>query len=322
METFLVEAVVAMAASYGLGTWISKYFKNAGLVGKDLHKKDQPELPTSSGIPTFLAFYFAAMAYIFLRTYIFKDYTGLMDVTASILTIAFVTFVGFLDDVNTAKGKRIGLKQWQKPLLTLPAAIPLAALQMGVSSMTLPIVGTVDFGVLYPLLLVPLAIVGASNMVNMLAGLNGLEAGMGIIYLTSLSLYAYFYSGLAAKIIAFAALGAVAGIFLLNKYPAKFLPGDSLTYFMGAVLGTLAIVGNMEKPALIIAVPFLIEGALKASGKFKKPTVGYAKKGKIFRQDGVYSLPHIFMNGRYTEQQVVAFTWTISAFFAILVWLV
>jgi UDP-N-acetylglucosamine--dolichyl-phosphate N-acetylglucosaminephosphotransferase len=322
VETFIVEAAVAMFASYFLGRWIGGYFRDAGLVGKDLHKKGKPKIPTSAGIPVFLAFYFSAMAYVFLRTYVFQDYSGLMDVTASILTIFFVTLVGFLDDVNTAKGRRIGLKQWQKPLLTLPAAIPLAALRMGVSSMTLPFIGAVDFGILYPLVIVPLVVVGASNMVNLLAGLNGLEAGMGVIYLTSLSLYAAFHSNLAAKIIAFAALGAVAGIFLLNRYPAKFLPGDSLTYFLGAVLGTLAIVGNMETATLIAAMPFLIEGVLKASGRFKKRTVGYVKDGKIFRNDGIYSLPHIFMNGRYTERQVVAFTWGISAFFAALVWLV
>ncbi len=322
MESFVLETAVALVSGYLLGSWMKGYFRNAGLVGKDLHKEGHPELPTSAGIPAFLAFYFASMAYIFLKTYIFRDYNELLGVVASILTIMFVTLVGFLDDVNTAKGKRIGLKQWQKPLLCLPAALPLAALRMGVSSMSLPIVGTVSFGLLYPLLIVPVAIVGASNMVNLLAGLNGLESGMGVIYLTSLSLYAYFHSSLAAKVIAFAALGAVAGVFLLNRYPARFLPGDSLTYFLGAVLGTIAVVGNMEKPTLIASIPFLIEGLLKARGKFKKPTVGYVENGKLYKHEGIYSLPHLFMNGKYTEKQVVGFMWAISAFFAILLWFV
>ncbi|MBR9690013.1 MAG: hypothetical protein GOV01_03905 [Candidatus Altiarchaeota archaeon] len=322
METFIIEAVLAAFGAYFFGRWISKYFRVAGLVGKDVHKEGQPTLPTSAGIPAFIAFYFAVMAYVFFRTYVIKEYTGLLDIMASTLSIAFITFIGFLDDVNVAKGGRVGLKQWQKPLLTLPAAVPLMALRVGNSVMSLPFLGEVSFGSLYPLLLIPLAVVGASNMVNLLAGLNGLEAGMGIIYLTSLSLYAYFNAGIAAKIIAFGALGATAGIFLLNRYPAKILPGDSLTYFLGGVLATVAIVGNIEKAALVAAVPFLIEGLLKARGKFKRPTVGKIVNGKIVREGEIYSIPHIFMNGKYTEKQIVRFVWLISGFFSVLVWFV
>jgi UDP-N-acetylglucosamine--dolichyl-phosphate N-acetylglucosaminephosphotransferase len=322
VETFILEAAAAMASSYFLGRWVGGYFERAGLVGKDLHKPGTPSRPTSAGIPAFIAFYFAAMAYVFGRTYLVGDYTGLLEVTASILSIMFVTFVGFLDDVNVTEGHRVGLKQWQKPLLTLPAAIPLVALKLGVSSMTLPLLGQVRLGLLYPLVVVPLAIVGASNMVNLLGGLNGLESGMGVVYLTSLSLYAYVNSGLAAKIIAFAALGATAGIFVLNRFPARLLPGDSFTYFLGAVLATLAVVGNMEKAALVASVPFLVEGVLKARGRFKKPTVGHVSGGKLYKQEGVYSLPHLFMDGRFTERQVAAFMWAVEALFAALVWAV
>jgi UDP-N-acetylglucosamine--dolichyl-phosphate N-acetylglucosaminephosphotransferase len=188
--------------------------------------------------------------------------------------------------------------------------------------MNLPIIGPVNFGVLYSLLIAPLAFMGASNMVNLLGGLNGLESGMGLIYLSSLSLFAYFTSNLAAKILAFGALGAVAGFFILNKFPAKFLPGDSFTYFLGGVLATIAITGNLEKATLILAGPFIIEFILKLRGKFKKPTIGKMKNGKIFRSDGIYSLPHFFMNGKYTEKQIVGFVWAISFFFSALIWIV
>ncbi|MBR9680771.1 MAG: hypothetical protein GOU98_03015 [Candidatus Altiarchaeota archaeon] len=322
METFIIEAFVAMILAYFFGSWVRKYFKAAGLVGTDIHKKGTPSLPSSAGIPTFLSFYFAAMMYVFLRTYLYQDYSGLLDVMAGILSIAFITFVGFLDDVYVAKNKRIGLKQWQKPLLTLPAAIPIMALRLGNSTMSLPFFGEINFGLFYPLFLVPFGIMIASNLVNLLAGLNGLESGLGIIYLTSLSLYTYFYSNIAAKILAFSALGAIAGIFLLNKYPAKILPGDSLTYFLGGVLAIISIVGNVEKAGMILAIPFGIESLLKLKGKFKQPTVGKLVDGKIVRHGGIYSIPHFFMNGKYTEKEVVKFIWTIELAFASLIWIV
>jgi len=321
VETFIVEMFIAGLASYLLTLWIKGYFKRSGLVGMDVHKENQPKLPTSGGIPVFLGFYFAASAYIFLRTYLFGTYEGLLEVIASILAIALVTFIGFLDDLNLADGKRVGLKQWQKPLMTLPAVLPLVVLKLGTPTIVLPFVGAINLGYIYPLVLVPLAFMGASNMVNLLGGLNGLESGMGIVYLTSIGIYTYFFSSIAAKIIAFAALGSVAGFFLLNKFPAKILPGDSLTYFLGATLATIAIVGNVEKAILIMSIPFFIELILKLRGKLREPTVGRLVNGKLQRRGGIYSLPHFFMNGKFTEKEVAGAVWIITAVFAVLAWL-
>ena len=97
----------------------------------------------------------------------------------------------------------------------------------------IPFIGPVDFGILYPLLLIPIGVVGASNMVNLLGGLNGIETGMGLVYTGMLSIYAYTLQEFAT-----AALGAIAFMALLaflyyNKYPAKIFPGDSLTYLLG-----------------------------------------------------------------------------------------
>jgi len=60
--------------------------------------------------------------------------------------------------------------------------------------------------------------------------------GMGLVYMGMLSLYAYTKGseiGFAIAIITFCALLA---FLLFNKYPAKILPGDSLTYLLGASL--------------------------------------------------------------------------------------
>ncbi|MDP2841599.1 MAG: hypothetical protein Q8O17_04910 [Candidatus Methanoperedens sp.] len=47
--------------------------------------------------------------------------------------------------------------------------------------MAFPFLGTLDIGLLYPLLIIPIGMIGASNAFNMLAGYNGLEAGMLIV---------------------------------------------------------------------------------------------------------------------------------------------
>jgi UDP-N-acetylglucosamine--dolichyl-phosphate N-acetylglucosaminephosphotransferase len=62
----------------------------------------------------------------------------------------------------------------------------MAVIKLDHSTMTLPIKGTVDGGILYPLLIVPIGIVEASNVCNKVAGYNGLKARIGMIMQSTL----------------------------------------------------------------------------------------------------------------------------------------
>src|SRR5436190_324204 len=75
-------------------------------------------------------------------------------------------------------------------ILTLAAAVPLMVISVGQSYMHFPFIGRIEFGILFPLILVPLGVMGASNMVNLLGGYNGLEASLGLTYIGMLGLYA------------------------------------------------------------------------------------------------------------------------------------
>ena len=62
----------------------------------------------------------------------------------------------------------------------------------GTSEVGLPFLGMVELGILYPLIIIPIGIAGATTTYNFLAGFNGLEARQGIIILTALSIVSYF----------------------------------------------------------------------------------------------------------------------------------
>jgi UDP-N-acetylglucosamine--dolichyl-phosphate N-acetylglucosaminephosphotransferase len=94
-----------------------------------------------------------------------------------------------------------------------------------------------------------------------------------------------------------------------NWYPARIMPGDSLTYSIGAVVAVVTIIGNIEKFALYCFVLWFIEFVLKARSRFKAQSFG------ILQGDGtlsapyehVYSLTHLVMKiGRFTEKEVTA----------------
>ena len=280
-------------------------------------KEGKPLVPISGGLAVLFGIMAGLMVFLFFRTFIsgstkiglvLNNY-NLVILLSSIVAILTITLIGFLDDLVIDKSKDYskGLRQWQKPLLSLIAAVPLMVTQIGTTQIGLPFIGVVDFGILYALLLVPIGFSGAANMVNMLGGFNGMEAGMGIVYTGMLGLYAYVNGSYVAALIALLTFCSLIAFFFYNKCPAKILPGDSLTYLLGGVMAVIAIVGNIERAALICSIPFFIEFILKARSKFKAQSYGQYKNGKItsLHEDKIYSLTHLFTRtGKFTENQI------------------
>ena len=303
-----------------------RYLKRVELVVKDQNKENKPLVPISGGLAVMSGILIGLMMYIFILTFIYKEGTQIEEILAVLATIMIITFVGFMDDliINKTKDSSQGLKQWQKPLLTLTAAIPLMVINAGTSQILVPFFGVVDIGLIYPLLLIPIGVVGASNMVNMLAGMNGLEAGMGFIYIGSLGLFAYVNKRPVAAAIAAIVFGAVLAFLYFNKHPAKILPGDSLTYLLGASLVCIAVIGNLEKAAIISSIPFFVEFVLKSRSKFKARSYGYYDHGKIHSyHDKIYSLIHIFtIKPGFTESQITLIFIGIQIIFSGLIWII
>lgn len=160
-------------------TWIAtrKWIRKApqvGLLGWDMHKLGRPQVPEMGGVPLVFGFVLGVLVYIGIETFYLNSYRY-TPILAAICTVLMACIIGIMDDIL---GWKAGLRQWQKPMFMLFAAMPMMVINAGQTTMTLPLIGRVDWGILYPLVIVPVGIVGASNAFNMIAGYNGLEAGM------------------------------------------------------------------------------------------------------------------------------------------------
>ena len=323
----LFSVVISFAITYLLMPWFMTYLRGIGLIVKDQHKVGKPLIPISGGIIVFLGIFFGIMFAIFIQTFYYHTTERVIELFAFAISLFAVTFIGFFDDLLIGKNHEasVGLKQWQKPALTIIAAVPLMVINAGETIVTLPFLGAIDVGLLYPLLFIPLAFVGASNMVNPLGGFNGLEAGLGLIYLGNLSAFAYINGQEVSALIGALTCAALIAFLLFNAPPAKIFPGDSLTYLMGGVLASMAIIGNMEIAALLVSIPFFIEFILKVRGKLDKHSFGIlTKDGKIKSYyNKVYSLPHILtIKAKYTETQVILFIYALGFASSFLIWII
>ena len=275
--------IVAFLATLLITPYWIKRAKNAGLVGKDMHKLKKIEVAEVGGLCVVTGFIFGILTYIAIQTFYFHNQVRSLQIMAILSTILIITLIGLIDDIL---GWKIGLRQWQKPLLALFASLPIVVINVGHSTMALPFLGEINVGLLYPLVLVPLAIAGASNGFNMIGGYNGLESGLGILILGALGFTAWKVGSPWTSVIALCMFFALVAFYFYNKYPSKVFPGDTLTYPVGALIACVAIVGNMERAALILFIPYFIELILKARGKFKKES--FAK----LQKDGSLDVPY------------------------------
>jgi len=271
--------------------WI-KRAKKAGLVGKDMHKLDKRDIAEIGGIPVIFGFILGLLSYIALSTFYFKNLSRSLEIMALLSAVLIIALMGLIDDIL---GWKIGLRQYQKPLFALLGALPIIVINAGHSRMVLPFIGPVDFGLLYPFLLIPIGIVGASNGFNMIGGYNGLESGLGIIILSTLGFIAWKAGVSWMAVISLVMVFALLAFYFFNKHPSKIFPGNMLTYSIGALIACIAILANTEKAALILFIPYFIELILKSRGKLQiESFAALNKEGNlILPQKKLYGIEHL-----------------------------
>ncbi len=271
MLSYLIVPVVSFLTTYITAPWIMPKLKKAGLTGDDVNKKEKPSLPEMGGLV--IVFGFSAGILSSISMYTFSQHVHLLLcvteinnlelnlVLASLSTILIMTLVGIFDDL-------FAMRQSIKALLPMFASLPLVAVQAGVSTMRFPFVGNVDFGIFYALILIPVGITGASNVTNMLAGFNGLEAGMGLVASMSLAYIAWSIDRPEALILLLSMSGALLAFLKYNWYPARLLMGDIGTLSIGTIIAASVIVGNFETAGIIVTMPYIIDFFIKLANRF------------------------------------------------------
>ncbi len=277
----------------GIPFWIKKA-KQAGMVWEDMNKPGKPKnVAGSGGIVVVMAFIISVLYYIAVRTFFGRGPEVSLEIFALLSVILILTLVGIVDDLLGWHNK--GLSKRTRIFLAFVAAIPLVVINAGVSVVNFPFLGAVDFGLWFPLVLIPLGVAGAATTYNFIAGFNGLEAGQGILIIGFLSYVAYTTGTMWLAVVGSTMVIALAAFLLYNKYPARVFPGDSLTWSIGALIACMAILGNFEKIAVFVFIPYIIETGLKLRGKLEKQSFGEPNKnGSLeLKYKKIYGLEHL-----------------------------
>lgn len=306
--------MVALVTAYSVARFESVKFPALGISGVDIHKADGPVRAEMGGLAVLLALAAGSTVYLGVD-FVFDGQTVLFAAAAS--TITLTGLVGVADDV-------VELSQRFKPFLIVAASIPLMVCLLSRGSIFIPEIGSVNLGLLYPLVAVPLAITTSANFSNLLAGFNGLEAGCAAISLGTMA----FLSDITGHP-AVAALGCIVtfayiGFLMLNWYPAKIFPGDTGTLMAGAALAALGLASGLEFEAIVLSIPAAMDFSLKMMHRrpFKQRHLFGNTK---VRADGTLepasypAMVHAFMRvSHITEKELVTSLLAMQAVFAAL----
>ena len=202
-------------------------------VPKDERRMHNKPIPRLGGLAIFLGFSVAALAFC--------------DFTPTLLSIYFgglvIVVVGVLDDI-------FRLNAWVKFIVEI--AVAFIPISQGLSIEFINLFGEyVVFGV-FEIPITVLWIVGLTNAINLIDGLDGLSCGISVICSLSLLLCSILVLDNFALTMLTAILAASClGFLPFNSNPAKIFMGDTGALFLGYTLSVLSISGLFKMHAVL-----------------------------------------------------------------------
>ncbi|MHA3964579.1 MAG: MraY family glycosyltransferase [Candidatus Thorarchaeota archaeon SMTZ1-45] len=260
----MISILIALSAAFTVVILfmpqVIKMLREAGRFGIDVHKPEKPEVPKGGGLIVLFAIVFGLLVVIGITT--FQEQAEVHEgLLAALVSILMAGFIGLLDDTFNFTTRT-------KIILPLVASIPMVAVSVGNPTISIPFIGTINFGPFYALLIVPLMMTFIVDSTNMYGGMNGLEAGLSTINSSAVILYVLlspYVNGHTittaqtdAGMVAASLFGASIAFLIFNRFPAKVLPGDVGRLPLGAAMAAALILGNMDRLAIIMYIPFML----------------------------------------------------------------
>lgn len=174
---------------------------------------------------------------------------------AIILGAVIIILTGTLDD-------RYNIRPSVKLTGQFMAASFLVSSGLIIERVTLPFIGMVELGFISVLVTV-FWIIGITNAINLIDGLDGLATGVSTIGLISILIMAFIDAQLIVIYFSVVLIGANLGFLYHNYYPAKIYMGDTGSNYLGYMIAVISMLGLFKNvtllsfliPIIILAVP-------------------------------------------------------------------
>jgi len=263
--------------------------KKRGTVTIDYYKRDSRKIPTRGGVVILaVVFLLFGVATIFEHLPVpVPIHVSGVDWAILIVAGLFGAF-GIVDDfVDVGRPVKIFMLFFFSYRLIF---------EIESTMVTVPFIGSFDFGAFYLFLIVPIYVLVAANLVNMHSGFNGLASGLSAIVLAFL-LVKFIIAGCEGVFILSCMLGATLGFMWYNRYPARIFWGNIGSLSLGAAIGAAIVVSGFLVSGFIMLIPHTTNFLMYAYWRLMHRRHPEDRRWKIekfgkVREDGTLVVPN------------------------------
>lgn len=272
-------------------------------------------MPRLGGLAV-IAGFFVSVIYLLITTTLegkinfFDEENYCFKMIGFFIGIVVLGFVCYIDDVK-------GIPSLVKLAAQIIAAIIVVICGIRIEDISLPFTdGKIMITGIWSCILTVCWIIGITNAINLIDGLDGLSSGVTLIScLSLLMVFALNGSPLIAIVLITALAGAIVGFLPFNFSPAKTFIGDTGSNFMGFSLAIISILGVAKTyTALVLIAPIIILGMPifdTLFAIFRRIIKGKSLKA-VFKPDKGH-LHHKLMAKGYSQRQAVLIMYGITA---------
>lgn len=242
----VLAVAISFAISFAATPAVKTFAQKVGAmdVPTEIRRVHDHPIPRMGGLAIFLGF--------LLSVVLFADITR--QVRGILLGAVVIVACGAIDDV-------VSLRAWTKLLIQIAAAVIAVFHGVVIEVLRNPVVFGEDGALILGALSIPVTIlwiVGITNSVNLIDGLDGLAVGVSTISSMTMFVVALLVSEGNIAVILAALMGACIGFMPYNLNPAKIFMGDTGALMLGYVLSTVSAIGMFKFYAVVtFVVPIL-----------------------------------------------------------------
>jgi len=238
--------LLAWLVTWGMIPIVRQFALKVGWADQpNARRLNREPLPNAGG----LAIYAGVIAALVLASLLRP--IEIQSVLAQVLTIllggSILVLVGFIDDQFSLP-----------PSVRLWAQMITALLLIG-NGISIKISFGTPIDVFLSMTLTVLWVIGITNAINLIDGMDGLAGGVSFITAISLLGVSAQFDNRAADTLVLAALaGAALGFLRHNFHPSKIIMGDAGAYFFGYVLAATSILGRLQQSTVYSLIPTVL----------------------------------------------------------------
>ena len=307
MPDNILAFMIALGTALVLTPAVIAFARRTGALDQpDARKVHARPIPRIGGIGIYAAFMVSILVQL-----IFVELTPefMMSLIGLMVGGTIIVAIGIIDDYCDLPAKVKLLGQ------ILAAAVLVIGFDVRIDFITDPL-GDFIYLELFAIPATIFWIVGLTNTVNLIDGLDGLAAGVSSIAAVTIFLVAMEEGIPFVAMVTAALAGAAVGFLYYNFNPARIFMGDTGSMFLGFMLAGISVVGAVKSAATIaLIVPILALGLPILDTTFA--IVRRARNHRpIFKPDKGH-LHHRLLAHGFTQKQAVLLMYIVSALFGL-----